>query len=118
MPTKTRQSEAAFQLQVLALAYYAGWTLLYHAYDARRSPPGLPDLLLASPPRLLWLELKTAAGRLRPGKWSRNGDWLRGQEAVLELLGECGQEAHLIRDDEAGGVQLKRVLGVKEATDA
>jgi hypothetical protein len=38
--------------------------LAYHVYDARRSAPGFPDLVLVKPPRLIVAELKTEKGRL------------------------------------------------------
>lgn len=41
----------------------AGWTF-YHAYDARRSNPGLPDIIALRGPRLIWRELKDMTGRL------------------------------------------------------
>jgi hypothetical protein len=49
----------------LAGAY--GW-LSYHAHDSRTADPGFPDLVLLHPRagRLLFRELKTAAGRLSP----------------------------------------------------
>jgi hypothetical protein len=42
-----------------------GWLSL-HIYDARRSTPGFPDLLLLRPPRIIVAELKTETGRLSP----------------------------------------------------
>lgn len=39
-----------------------GW-LRYHTYDSRRSRAGFPDLVLVRPPRLLFIELKTARGK-------------------------------------------------------
>lgn len=40
-----------------------GWTF-YHAYDSRRSNPGLPDIIALRGPRLIWRELKDMKGRL------------------------------------------------------
>jgi hypothetical protein len=73
-------SEAEFQAALVAEAERLGWEC-YHTHDSRRSDPGLPDLLLVRPPRLIFAELKSAAGRLRPAqaKWVA---LLRGVPAV------------------------------------
>lgn len=64
------ESEAGFQRAVIQLATLTGW-LHYHTHDARRSAKGFPDLVLVrqqpgGPPRVLFAELKSAAGRVRP----------------------------------------------------
>jgi hypothetical protein len=58
-------SEAAFQRQIEQLAGFYGWTT-YHTHDSRRSAPGFPDLVLVRPPELIFAELKTDKGRIRP----------------------------------------------------
>lgn len=58
-------SEAALQRAVVDLAVTLGW-LWHHTGDSRRSTPGLPDLILVRPPRVLFVELKSAKGRPRP----------------------------------------------------
>lgn len=58
-------SEAAFQQQVLNLAELYGWRA-YHTHNSRRSQPGFPDLVLIRGPELIFAELKTDKGRLRP----------------------------------------------------
>ncbi|RPH73807.1 hypothetical protein EHM76_04845, partial [bacterium] len=70
-------TERAWQEQVLTIARYYGWWT-YHTYDARRSEPGFPDLVLIRPPRLMMVELKTNTGRVT-----------KAQQAVLDLLNEC-----------------------------
>ena len=55
-------SEAEFQWRITKLAALYGWRV-YHTYDSRRSQPGFPDLVLVRPPRLLFVELKSATGR-------------------------------------------------------
>ena len=62
--------EADWQATVVAAARYLGW-LVWHPYDARRSAAGYPDLTLVRPggngtARLVFLELKTERGRVRP----------------------------------------------------
>jgi hypothetical protein len=88
MPVSTRLSEKHFQAQVLRLAKLSGW-LTYHTFDSRRSAPGFPDLVLVKPPAVLFAELKSASGRLRPeqGAWLES---LRGCESVEARLWRPG----------------------------
>lgn len=58
-------SEAAFQQQVLNLAGFYGWRS-YHTHDSRRSQAGFPDLVLLRDAELIFAELKTDTGRVRP----------------------------------------------------
>lgn len=57
-------TEAAFQKLVLDAARLFGW-LWYHTRDSRGSAAGFPDLTLVRKGRVLFVELKTASGRLR-----------------------------------------------------
>ena len=59
--------EDALQALVTAAANHHGWRS-YHTHDSRRSQPGFPDLLLIHPTRqlILYRELKTQTGRVRP----------------------------------------------------
>ena len=57
-------SEAHWQRLVTDLATVCAWQW-YHTHDSRRSPAGLPDLILVRE-RVLWVELKRERGRLRP----------------------------------------------------
>jgi hypothetical protein len=92
-------TEKALQDAVYDCARRLGW-MAYHVFDARRSTPGFPDLILIKPPRLIVAELKTHTGRLSPAQrewldrfraidgvevyvW-RTKDWLEGTvEAIL-----------------------------------
>lgn len=58
-------TEAAFQQQVITLARLAGF-LVYHTHDSRRSEAGYPDLTIAGKGRIIFAELKSERGRLRP----------------------------------------------------
>lgn len=78
-------TERQWQEQVTQLAQLYDWAH-YHPFDSRRSVAGWPDLVLARPPELLFVELKTDRGRLSPA-----------QRAWLELLTACGQEVHVWR---------------------
>ncbi len=83
-------SEAAFQQQVINLAMYYGWgDFIYHTHDSRRSHKGWPDVVLCRPPEILFVELKTGKGRLRP----EQADW-------IQALTACGLEAHVWRPDD------------------
>lgn len=59
--------ERDFQQQIVDAARWLGW-LVYHVFDSRRSEPGFPDLVMVHPRqrRVLFVELKSETGRLRP----------------------------------------------------
>jgi hypothetical protein len=88
---KSAADEQSFQACVLEVARLAGWRSL-HIRPARRADgswrtpiagdgKGWPDLTLVRPPRLLFVELKSERGKLRP----EQSDWLD----VLRLLPEA-----------------------------
>ena len=58
-------SERDFQAQVVQLSELCGW-MVYHTYDSRRSNAGFPDLVLVRPPQVVFAELKSQKGRVRP----------------------------------------------------
>ena len=58
-------TEADFQQLVIQTAEANGW-LIWHDRDSRRNRAGLPDLLMIRGPVLLFLELKTEKGKVRP----------------------------------------------------
>ncbi len=72
---------------VTELATWAGWTW-HHETDSRKTRAGFPDLVLVHPRkrRVLWAELKSATGRLRPE-----------QATWRDVLLAAGQEWHLWR---------------------
>lgn len=83
-------SEAAFQQQVVNLAGFYAWRA-YHTHDSRRSQAGFPDLVLVRGPELIFAELKTDKGRVRP----EQQEWIAALEHVsrnyrnaIELLEE------------------------------
>ena len=62
---RTYETEKAFLDAVVELATLCQW-LVYHTYDSRRSQAGFPDLVLVKKKQLIFAELKTNKGRLRP----------------------------------------------------
>ena len=57
-------AEAPFQRLITDLAEWCGW-VWWHDEDSRKNDAGLPDLLLIRR-RLIWREIKTERGKLRP----------------------------------------------------
>lgn len=70
-------SEAAFQDLIVQYAELRGWRW-HHETDSRRSKAGLPDLILVRRGRVIFAELKTERGKLRPAQ----RDWIADLEAV------------------------------------
>ncbi|MCQ9367356.1 VRR-NUC domain-containing protein [Brevibacterium sp. 91QC2O2] len=93
-------TEAQFQSQVVAMARSLGW-MSYHTHDSRRSDPGFPDLCLVHPgrARVMWRELKTETGRLRPAQ----RDW-------LGALADAGQDAGVWRPSDLVSGRIGREL--------
>jgi len=92
-------SEREFQKTVVEYAQATGW-LCYHQVDmgfkdpetgrqsySRRIGPGFPDLVLSGHGRVLFIELKSEKGRMRPE-----------QQVWADSLNECpGIENYLLR---------------------
>lgn len=95
-----RQTEKGFQATVIAFARLHGWTV-YHTFDSRRSAAGYPDLTLVKGGRLLFVELKSEAGKTTAA-----------QRAWLCLLGAVpGVEVYEWRP--SSWAEIERVLGGK-----
>jgi len=90
-PPKRPETEAGFQRAVIELATLLGWRV-FHVYDSRRSEAGYPDLTLVrdghgergetTPSRLIFAELKTDRGRVRPAQ----REWLAALAGVPGVL--------------------------------
>jgi Holliday junction resolvase len=60
-------SEADFMAQIVDAATKTGWAV-FHVYDSRRSAAGFPDLVLVRGATLIFLECKSAKGRVTPAQ--------------------------------------------------
>lgn len=58
-------TEADLQTLIVDVAEQYGW-LVFHDNDSRRNNAGFPDLVLVKPPRVVFIELKSDKGTLRP----------------------------------------------------
>lgn len=79
-------TEKAWQAEVVRTALQLGWALVYHTFDSRRSAIGFPDLVLCRPPRLIFAELKSEAGRITVAQ----AEW-------LEALADSSAESYIWR---------------------
>lgn len=62
-------SHKAFLQQVVELARFAGYELIYHTWDSRNSPAGYPDLMLLKDRILIVAELKIPPDNLSPEQY-------------------------------------------------
>lgn len=98
-------TEAAFQNQVIQLARMYGW-LVQHSRPAQlpsgkwatpiQGYAGFPDLVLAHPRGVIFAELKSATGRIRPE-----------QERWLETLMSAGAEVYVWRPEDLPLIALR-----------
>lgn len=107
-------AEGFFLAKIEALCVHAQVTW-YHPNQSLRDEPGFPDLVLLAPTRVLWRELKTMRGRVRP----EQKVWLaelqaRGEDARIwrpsdwpSILAELGLDTPVI----AGGLSSAPVIG-------
>lgn len=98
--TKSRQllaaaiSETQFLAAVMDLFRWHGW-LVHHHFDARRSEPGVPDLLLVHARRgVRFAELKTETGRLT-----------REQRVWIEALRAAGAAVFVWRPSDMADIE-------------
>lgn len=61
------RKEKDFQAEVVKVARLFGY-LCHHQYDARKSEPGVPDLLIVGHGRCIHAELKRQGGRYTPAQ--------------------------------------------------
>jgi hypothetical protein len=87
-------NEKQFQQTVVTYAKYAGWDLVYHTHDSRRSEAGFPDLVMvrAADKRVIYRELKTETGKLT-----------RAQKAWIDTLQAAGADADVWRPRDLHG---------------
>ena len=81
-----RMPEKEMQEQVIEAATVGGW-LVYYTRDSRRCPPGYPDLTLVRE-RVMFVELKTSVGEIRPA-----------QQHWHDRLVAAGADARIVRPD-------------------
>jgi hypothetical protein len=77
-------TERQFQDVVRGYAALCGWTHIYHTLRSKGSDPGFPDLVLVRHQVVLFVELKTQKGKVRPEQES----W--GQ-ALVQVEGAAGK---------------------------
>jgi hypothetical protein len=89
-------SEAEWMVTIGDALDVTGWAWIHHRPARRKdgkwttptqgnSSKGFPDLVCIRPPRVLWIEVKTNAGRAT-----------REQTAWIESLRSSGQEAYIL----------------------
>jgi hypothetical protein len=78
----------------------AGRWLVYHTYDSRRSQRGFPDLVMTRDGRVIFAELKSQKGRVRPEQ----------QHWLDELNKVAGVEVYLWRPSDSDTIE-KTLLG-------
>src|SRR5258708_35137386 len=71
----------------------------YHTHDSRRSPAGFPDLVIVGPNGVIYAELKTTTGKLRPEQTGWRDDLIA-----------AGQTWHLWRPDGLADGTIARTL--------
>lgn len=90
MPTSLAPDikEGDFQTQVTSMARMLGWKT-YHTYRSTRSDPGFPDLVCVHPRLgLVFLELKTRTGKVKPEQFEWN-----------QALVTSGERAYIVRPE-------------------
>lgn len=95
-------TEAQLQNHVQQLLDAGGWTW-HHETDSRKSKAGFPDLVMVHPQHgVLWRELKTEKGRLRPD-----------QTRWLDSLHSAGEDADVWRPRDVVSGRIREELLTK-----
>lgn len=89
------EREDAFQARVVKRAKAEGWTV-YHTRDSRGSEAGWPDLQLARGREVIFRELKSESGTVKPE-----------QEEWLRLLRSCGLDVAVWRPSMWEGIAAR-----------
>ncbi len=93
-PLVYQVTEEGFQRTVMECAGHLGWEV-WHDQDSRKNAPGLPDLVCIHPDHgVVWLELKTMKGRIRPH-----------QKYWIDLLTRAGQRAYIVRPNQMDALE-------------
>ena len=88
-------TEQDWQATVVEYARLTGW-LCFHAFDARRSEPGFPDLVLVRAARLVFVELKREGKMLSTKvRYTKNGRRLATQQEWHDELEETPAEVYV-----------------------
>ena len=87
-------TEKEFQDKVVKYAQYLG-ILCYHTYDSRRSQRGFPDLVLVGKHKVVYVELKSARGKVS----NEQREW-------LTRLTSAGQAAYVWRPDDWPSIEV------------
>jgi hypothetical protein len=90
-------SEAEWQAEVIKLANLGRW-LSYHTYNSKRSAAGFPDLTLVRGPELVFAELKTERGKVKPE-----------QQGWLDALAATGADVYVWRPSDLDEVSQRLV---------
>lgn len=104
----SHMTEAELQDTVITAAEFHGWQV-FHDRDSRTNRPGFPDLVLVRPPTVLFVELKSEKGRVRPE-----------QQTWLDALEQCSDVASgLVRPSQLDALlrTLARPTTTKETSD-
>jgi len=86
-------NEKELQQTVLEMFGWHSW-LTYHTYDSRMSQPGFPDVVAVKGHRVVWMELKSKKGKIRPE-----------QRVWLDQLVLSQSEVYLVRPSDMDTVE-------------
>jgi hypothetical protein len=103
-PRPRKHEEADFQRQVQEMSRLHGW-LDWHVLKSKGMRAGFPDLLLIRPPKLIWVELKSAKGKLT-----------QAQAEMHEMLRDCGHTVFVWFDTPETWNEIEEIL--KKGRDA